>query len=140
MIQIKVLAVGKENEGWLKSAIEEYQKRLKPQLALFFVFLKNDRQLLSALEKEKGCIALDPQGKQMVSEEFAEWAARQWEQGGSRLTFVIGGAEGLPEKVKRECLMISLSPMTFTHQLARLLLVEQLYRSLAILSNLPYHK
>lgn len=141
MYRIKVLTVGKTKEAWLDQGIEEYITRLKKILHFEWILAKNDAQLEQFLEKETTYICLDPRGKSLTSEKFSELFIKQLEKEGSRLSFVIGGAEGLSEKMKkRASLLISLSPLTFTHQLTRLILVEQIYRALEIDRGSPYHK
>lgn len=141
MYKIKVYSVGKTKEDWLQKAIEEYAGRLKSSLQFEWILAKNDEQLHQFLEKESSFICLDPQGKQLTSEEFSEDLIRWLQDCGSRLSFVIGGAEGIPAAIKTKARgMISLSRMTFTHQIARLILVEQIYRALEIDKGTAYHK
>lgn len=140
MIKIRILSIGKTKESWLEEALDEYVKRLKPTLQIEFAFAKNDAQLLEWLAKETRAIALDPQGKLLTSEAFSAFLYDQIEAGGARLAFVIGGPDGLPPSLRQNALLLSLSPLTFTHQLARLVLVEQLYRAVEIAKGSPYHK
>jgi 23S rRNA (pseudouridine1915-N3)-methyltransferase len=137
MIKIKVLSIGKTKETWLQEALSEYEKRLTPLGSIEWILAKNDVQLEEFSKKEPKYIALDPQGKSMTSEKFAAW----FSQAGSRITFVIGGAEGLTPTLKANAsLLWSLSPLTFTHQLTRLILLEQLYRAYEINRGGSYHK
>jgi 23S rRNA (pseudouridine1915-N3)-methyltransferase len=106
---------------------------------------KNDDELIKGIEADESknhkVVLLDPIGKMCTSEVFADDMYRWLEEGGSRLTFVIGGAEGLPMEVrngKRD--LLSLGMMTFTHQFARILLVEQVYRASEIKKGSNYHK
>ena len=85
-------------------------------------------------------IALDPLGKTCTSEEFCELLFAAIERGGSRLSFIIGGAEGLPKEVRADAKLVSLSRLTFTHQMARLVLAEQIYRATEIRKGSGYHK
>lgn len=139
MLKLKLISVGKTKEEWLDAAIDEYTKRLKPVMAIEFLWVKNDEQLIAAVEKESGVVCLDAAGKQMTSEQFANFIGKSFEDNGSRLTLVIGGAEGLPPKLKNYPL-ISLSLMTMTHQIVRLVLMEQMYRAFEILKGSKYHK
>lgn len=139
MLKVKILSVGKTKESWLEDALEEYVKRLSPVLQIETQWVKNDEQLLAVCENEQ-VIALDPLGKTFDSPEFAKFIQQQFEVQGSRLTFVIGGPEGLPPLLKKSAKLISLSKLTFTHQIARLVLVEQIYRALEIAKGTPYHK
>jgi 23S rRNA (pseudouridine1915-N3)-methyltransferase len=140
MIKIRIFGVGKTKEAWLETALEEYLKRLKPSFQIEFHYAKNDVQLLDWLEKEPKVIALDPAGKSLTSEQFSSFLYEQIEAGGSRLTIIIGGPEGLPQVIRQQAQLLSLSPLTFTHQLARLVLIEQLYRAAEIAKGSPYHK
>jgi len=140
MLKLKIISVGKTKEEWLDSAIQEYVKRLKPTLTCEFVWTKNSEQLLQLAEKEPLCVSLDPNGALMNSEQFAHFVQNQFEKGGSRLTLIIGGAEGLPTKLKQSTSLISLSPLTLTHQLTRLVLMEQIYRAFEIIKGTKYHK
>lgn len=140
MLKIKIFSIGKTREKWLEDAIEEYTIRLKPILTCEWILAKNDSDLTQLVTKENRVICLDPKGKLMTSEEFAAFVQTNVEEGGSRLSFVIGGADGLPDSLKKNHPLLSLSPLTFTHQLTRLILIEQLYRSFEILKGSPYHK
>lgn len=141
MLKIKVYSVGKTKEVWLQEALGEYERRLKAILTIEWILAKNDEQLKQFLEKEENFICLDPQGKHYSSEEFASFIAQAFRQGGSRVNLVIGGAEGLPSEVKaRAKSLLSLSRMTFTHQITRLVLIEQIYRAFEIEKGSSYHK
>ncbi len=141
MYRIKVYSIGKTKEDWLQRAIEEYAERLQSSLHFEWILAKNDAQLHQFLEKENNFICLDLQGKQLTSEEFSRNLIKWLQDCGSRLSFVIGGAEGISAAIKsRTRGMISLSKMTFTHQIARLILVEQIYRALEIDKGTAYHK
>ncbi len=140
MLKIKILGVGKTKEPWLENAIAIYLQRLKNQVQIEFVFVKDDLQLTAALAKEPAIVCLDSTGKLMTSEQFSSFTMKKLEEGGSRLTFVIGGAEGLPLEIKNIYPLISLSKLTFTHQMIRLMLIEQIYRAFEIIKGSPYHK
>lgn len=140
MYKIKVLTIGKIKEEWLDQALNEYYKRLKTQADVEFCLAKNDEQLLSWIDKESRVICLDAEGKMLNSEAFSHFLLSQLEAGGSRLTFVIGGADGLPRTLKEKYPLVSFSKLTFTHQLVRLILVEQIYRALEIAKGSKYHK
>lgn len=140
MYRIRILSVGKTKEEWLEAAIAEYLKRLQQVATITFVWAKNDAQLLALAEKEENLICLDASGRMMDSVQFSSFLTKELEMRGARLTFVIGGAEGLPPSLKKEHPLISLSPMTFTHQMVRLLLIEQIYRAIEIDKGSHYHK
>ncbi len=137
---MKIISVGKSKEAWLREALAEYQKRMKALLSLEFVWVQDDKQLVSAVEKERFCIFLEVEGKQMTSEEFSLFLRQCREYSGDRVSFVIGGVDGLPAELKGKGEQISLSKMTFTHQMARLILTEQIYRAFMIERGSPYHK
>lgn len=140
MPKVKIISVGKNKEMWLEEAFSEYSKRLRPTLQIECLWLSEDSQLPAAAAKEKNVIGLDASGKSMDSEQFAAHFQQQLEQGGARLTYVIGGADGLSEEMKRSYPLISLSPLTFTHQMVRLILIEQIYRATEIAKGSKYHK
>lgn len=139
MLKVKILTIGKSKEAWLDEALEEFYKRLRTQLQFEWVFAKDDAQLIQSCEKEGLVIAMDPLGKQLDSVEFSKYFLEKMETNGARLAFVIGGPEGLPKEL-RKGEMLSFSRMTFTHQIVRIVLVEQIYRALEIARGSPYHK
>ncbi|MBS0648374.1 MAG: 23S rRNA (pseudouridine(1915)-N(3))-methyltransferase RlmH [Verrucomicrobia bacterium] len=141
MIKIKILTIGKSKENWLQEALAEYEKRLRPFCTFEWILAKNDVQLEEFSKKEGKFIALDPQGKSMTSEKFAAWLSKAAINYHSRLAFVIGGAEGLSPALKAQSSFLwSLSPLTFTHQITRLILLEQIYRAYEINRGSDYHK
>jgi 23S rRNA (pseudouridine1915-N3)-methyltransferase len=141
MMIIKILSVGKAKEHWIEEGFADYQKRLSPRLFLQLILARNDEQLLSLIQKESSMvIGLDPQGESLTSEQFSHRLYQYLEKGGARLSFVIGGADGLPAPLKAQLPLLSLSPLTFPHQLARLILAEQIYRAVEIRKNSPYHR
>lgn len=141
MFKISIYSPGKNQEAWLQEALHTYEKRLTPYVEIQWHFPKDDSQLETLLAKLAHYMALDPQGLTMTSEQFSQFLMKEGEKCGSRLHFVIGGAEGLtPQTRSRASRLISLSPLTFTHQIARLILIEQLYRAFTIYHRLPYHK
>lgn len=139
MIKLKILSVGKTKEKWLDDACEEYLKRLKPFIQVELAWAKDTPHLIEWVKKEPSYIGLDPAGQLLDSPGFAQFMVSQWEKAGSRLALVIGGAEGLPAELKQASL-ISLSPLTFTHQITRLVLIEQIYRAVEISKGSHYHK
>lgn len=139
MLKLKIISVGKTKEEWLETAIQEYVKRLSKTLKLEFAFVKDDDQLVQAVSKEPLVICLDPDGVQLTSEQFSSWMTDRFQEGGSRLAFAIGGPFGLPSALKH-LRKLSLSPLTLTHQIVRLVLVEQVYRALEIARGSSYHK
>ena len=170
-MEIKIRIVGRKNgsEKWLEDAYAMYETRLRPStLDVSTIWHKNDNDLSKNVmaDNEKGhmVVLLDPTGKVRTSEEFSV-AIYDWlDVGGSRLSFVIGGAEGLPAELKygggggggggggnsggsgkggkgnTDFQLFSLSSLTFTHQFARTLLMEQIYRASEIKKGSGYHK
>jgi 23S rRNA (pseudouridine1915-N3)-methyltransferase len=136
MLKLKILSIGKTKEEWLESALNEYIKRLKPTLSI----AKSDGDLIFLTEKEPLFVCLDPKGQKMDSETFAHYIQNKFIEGGSKLSIVIGGPEGLPEKLKTHKNLISFSDLTMTHQMVRLLLIEQIYRAFEIIKGSKYHK
>lgn len=139
MLKVKILSIGKTKESWLEEALQEYLKRLSPVLTIEFILLKTNQQLELQAAKENPIICLDPLGKMATSEEFATLLMQTLEKGGSKVAFVIGGPEGLPPSLKSKP-SLSFSKMTFTHQICRLILVEQIYRAVEMQKGTKYHK
>lgn len=132
MPPINIYTVGRAKESWLQTALAEYEKRL-PFVVRWHLF-KDDATLM--VKVPATYVALDPMGTAHTSESFANWFTKSYPR-----HFVIGGAEGLTEPLRRNAqTLISLSPLTFTHQLTRLILLEQLYRATQIEKNTSYHK
>jgi 23S rRNA (pseudouridine1915-N3)-methyltransferase len=140
MYHLRIISIGKTKEPWLDDACNEYIKRLSHRMSVDFIWLKTDQQLTSALAKENNVVCLDPVGKEMNSEKFAKFVEKSFEKGGTHLTIAIGGPEGLPSEVRATYPLISLSQLTMTHQIVRIVLMEQLYRAMEILAGSPYHK
>lgn len=131
--------VGRSKEAWIDSGVEEFTKRLSSTLQLTTEWVKDDQALIQQAQKEGKVICLDPEGKMMDSTTFSKALSKWLEEGGARLTFVIGASDGLPASL-RSYPLISFSSMTFTHQMCRLILAEQIYRSTEIWRGSPYHK
>lgn len=159
-MKIRIIAVGKIKEEYLKIGINEYLKRIKPYTQIEIIEL-NDSPIFDSMKSgdiEKAklqegelilknikpsdyVITLDLNKKEYDSVEFATFIKKSLEIGGSQITFVIGGSYGLSDSVKnRANSSVSLSKMTFLHQMTRLILLEQIYRSYKILNNETYHK
>ena len=137
----RVLAVGKVRRGWIQEGIDLYRKRL-PGLEVIELRDSSPQKeadaIQAALRSDERLIALMEEGDTLASIPFARRLERY---GNERLAFVIGGADGLTAELKaRASWRLSLSPMTFPHELARLMLIEQLFRAQAILQGSPYHR
>jgi 23S rRNA (pseudouridine1915-N3)-methyltransferase len=140
MHKIKILTIGKTKEAWLDEALAEYRKRLKAIAEIEIVLAKDDAALVRAAKQEVTVVCLDVNGKMMDSVAFSQFLMKTLDEGGARLTIVIGGAEGLPGELREGYPLVSLSQMTFTHQCVRLILVEQIYRAFEIAKGSGYHK
>ena len=137
MFKVKIIAIGRSKEAWLSAALAEYEKRLKGRLGIEWLLAEDNGALAAYCRKEPLLIALDIKGDLISSEAFSE----KWMRLGTRAAFAIGGPDGLSADIlKLAHWRWSLSPLTFTNQMARLLLVEQLYRALEIERGSPYHK
>jgi 23S rRNA (pseudouridine1915-N3)-methyltransferase len=139
--RIRILAVGKVRKGWVQEGVALYLKRL-PGLEVVELRdggMAREAELIGAvLRPEEQLVVLTEEGQTFPSTAFAQ---RLEGSGSERLAFVIGGADGLDPALKaRARWRLSLSPMTFPHELARLLLLEQLYRALSIQQGGPYHR
>lgn len=139
--KIKLIAVGKIKKGWIRDGLEVYLKRL-PELEVVEIKdstpEKEGTQILSMVKGSDRLIALTETGKTYASTQFADWLSQA---DSNSLVFVIGSAEGLSRELQRAAAQrLSLSPMTFPHEVARLLLVEQLYRAKTIFQGSSYHK
>jgi len=139
--RIRILAVGKVRKGWLSEGVGLYLKRL-PGLEVVELrdagMAREAAAIRAALRPEEGLVALSEEGQSFSS---AALARRLEGSGSQRLAFVIGGADGLDPALRREASWrLSLSALTFPHELARLLLLEQLYRALSIQQGGPYHR
>lgn len=155
-MKIKIIALGKIKEKFLKDGIDEFLKRLTPYAALEIIELspveirnnqvekaldEEGEKILSLIKEDSYVITLEIQGKELSSENFAHKINEITISGKSELVFVIGSSCGLsPIVSKRADFKLSLSKMTFLHQFARLLLVEQIYRAFKILKGETYHK
>lgn len=141
MFRFTIITIGKNKEKWLQEALLEYEKRLKGQAVFNWLFLKNEEALTKAALKEKSFILLDLDGKEFESQSFAFKLNQLLEIEKCQLVFVIGGDRGSPDSLKEKAhLKLKLSKLTFTHQICRLILVEQIYRALEILKGGSYHK
>lgn len=139
--RIRILAVGKVRKSWVQEGVALYLKRL-PGLVVTELrdstMAKEAEVIAAALRPDERLVLLTEEGTTYNSVAFAQQLR---DSGSARLAFVIGGAEGLDPALKaRANWRLSLSPMTFPHELARLLLLEQLYRASSILQGGPYHK
>lgn len=153
------LTIGKIKEKWMRQGIDEYIKRLSPMAKVEIlspdeekmpenpspamkekVMEKEGDKLLKYLRDEDFLILLDLKGKPITSEGLADLLQQKMVSGTSHFFFMIGGPYGNGENIrKRADVKISISVMTFTHQMARLILAEQVYRAMKIIRHEPYH-
>lgn len=156
-MKIKIIALGKIKEKFLKDGIDEFTKRLTPYTSFEVTELipteirdenliqktleEEGKKILSLIKDSSYVITMEIQGKQFSSEEFASKINEISISGTSELVFIIGSSHGLsPEVSKRADCKMSISKMTFLHQFARLILIEQIYRAFKIINGEKYHK
>jgi len=159
-MKIKIYAIGKLKEEYLKIGIQEYVKRLTPYCQVEILELPDEPvkenpstseieivknkecdRVIKLLKNNEYLIALDLVKNQPTSVEFASILKNKFVEGGSNISFVIGGSYGLSEAIKtRANYSLCLSNMTFLHQMTRLILLEQIYRAFKINNNEVYHK
>ena len=159
MANITLITVGTLKENYLKDAVAEYKKRLSQYARVDEINLKEERivneddasevrralesegeRILAAIPKGSGKIALCVEGKQYDSVALAGLIGRMADESG-KITLIIGSSHGLADKVKKDCdVRLSVSALTFPHQLMRVVLYEALYRSFTILAGKKYHK
>ena len=159
-MKISIICVGKIKEKYLNMAIDEYTKRLSKYCKLQIIEVQDEKtdenasdamndivkckegeRILKNIKDDAYVITLEILGKMITSVELAEHIEQLGVNGKSNITFVIGGSLGLSDEVsKRADYKLSFSKMTLPHQLMRVILLEQIYRSYRIISNEPYHK
>jgi 23S rRNA (pseudouridine1915-N3)-methyltransferase len=158
-MKITIIQIGKTKHDFFKEAEQEYLKRLHPYTKIEIITLKESvlpaggalsgreivkekeaLEILKNLPQKSFLIALDEKGKSMTSLKFAEFLRQKKDFGQADVTFIIGGPYGLSPKVLEKAqLKLSFSEFTFTHEMIRVLLVEQLYRAFTILQGKTYH-
>jgi len=139
-MQYRVVAVGRMKDAALRAACDEYLDRLRHYTRVEEREVKDEARLLGAVPDGSRLVALAEQGESWTSGQLAEWTSR-WEREGRDVTIVLGGADGLPEPVLTHAERLwSLSRLTFPHELARVILYEQLYRAYTIRRGEPYHR
>jgi len=155
-MQIDLIAVGKRMPAWIETAVKEYSKRLPKNIQFKIVEIapalrgknnnveyykkKEQENIELALNPKAIIIALDERGESMSSEKLAN-QLQAWNDEQQHISIIIGGADGLADEIKKNANHIwALSRMTMPHGLARVMLVEQIYRAWAIIQSHPYHR
>jgi 23S rRNA (pseudouridine1915-N3)-methyltransferase len=139
-VKIVVLAVGKLRDRHVAALCDDYLARVRRHLPVEVSEPEDDAALVRRWPASGDVVALEPGGVSWTTEELAAQIERRMTHGARTLTFVVGGADGIPAAlVKRASLRLSLSAMTLPHRLARLVLCEQIYRALTIIRGEPYH-
>ena len=146
-MKINLVTIGKLKEKFLVEGVEEYLRRIKNfakvdvrEISECRTVDEEGRKLLAQVPRESFLIVLDVAGVEFSSEQLAEKISALTLRGVSDITFLIGGAFGLSDEVRKAAnFRLSLSQMTFTHQMARLIIVEQIYRAFKINRGEPYH-
>ena len=158
-MKIKLIAIGKVKEPYLINGIDEYKTRLLPYVNIEIIEEKDEAvnddspssieraknieasRVLKLIKDRDYVINLDMNKKELDSIEFSSYLDKKFMEGGSNITFVIGGSYGLGDELKKRANdSISLSKMTFLHQMTRLILLEQIYRAFKIKNHEVYHK
>lgn len=156
-MRIRILWVGKTKNRLIGALAADYLDRICRMVPCDVVEVRDpakgrvlrredaisaeEAELTSSLAAVGKLVALDERGREFTSAEFSRWLEKEQNQGTKVIDFVIGGVEGLSPKILQKAhLSLSLGRMTWTHEMCRVLLLEQIYRSLGILRNLPYHK
>jgi 23S rRNA (pseudouridine1915-N3)-methyltransferase len=154
-VRVSVIAVGTRMPAWVRSACDEYLRRLRGALRITLTEIepglrsrsgaaraiaKEGERLLGAVRPGNHLIVLDERGTQLSTRQLAAWLKERM-AGGEDLAFLVGGPDGLSQEVRlRGQLTLSLSRLTLPHALVRVVLLEQLYRAHCILVNHPYHR
>ena len=159
-MKISIVCVGRLKEKYWTAAVDEYSKRLGKYIKLDITELPDEKapesmsvaqerqvkekegeRILKAIKDDAFVVTLEIEGKQLTSVELAGFISEKMTRGVSHIAFVIGGSLGLSDEViKKSDYHLSFSKMTFPHQLMRVILLEQIYRSFRIRNNEPYHK
>jgi 23S rRNA (pseudouridine1915-N3)-methyltransferase len=142
-MRLRLLMLGKTRRPELRAIFDDYLKRISRSAPVEVNEVRDAATAIKRLDADRAATAilLDAVGKSQDSESLARWLAEQRDRGTREIIFLCGDADGFPESLrKRVSQKLSLSPMTYSHELARVMLAEQLYRAFAILSGSPYPK
>ncbi len=140
-MKLKVAWIGKTKQAAIQSLTSEYLKRLVRYVAVDSVELPSESSLLKQLDKSRATLVLlDARGRQLSSEQLAGFLKKHQDRGTPALLFAVGGPDGFSDAARqRASFQLSLGKMTLPHELARVVLLEQLYRGFTILKGHPYH-
>ncbi len=139
-MRYRVVAVGRMKDAALRAAHDEYLGRLRHYAKVEELEVKDEARVLEAIPEDARLVALTRRGEEWTSAQLAEWTGR-WEMDGRDVAFAIGGADALPDAVLRKADRLwSLSRLTLPHELARVVLYEQVYRAYTIRRGEPYHR
>jgi 23S rRNA (pseudouridine1915-N3)-methyltransferase len=151
-LKIRVVWVGKNRDPWVKEVVAEYAGRIRRYAPLELSEARDEKGAEAEEMRRRECerleklvppgatlLLLDERGEQMDSPDLAAYIGKQRDSGTGELVFAIGGAYGFSEEFRRRGRLLALSKMTFTHQMVRVFLLEQIYRAFTILNNEPYH-
>ncbi len=142
-MRFRLLMLGKTRRPELRAILEDYVKRIGRYSPIEINEVRDAEAVLKRLDSDRAAttLLLDAGGQPQDSATLARWLAEQRDRGTREIIFICGDADGFPDALrKRVTQKLSLSPMTYSHELARVMLVEQLYRAFAILSGSPYPK
>jgi 23S rRNA (pseudouridine1915-N3)-methyltransferase len=142
-VKIRLLMLGKTRRLEIRAVLDDYVKRISRQSPIEITEVRDVAAALKRLEADRAAtvVLLDAAGKSLDSEAFAKWIAEQRDRGTREVIFLCGDADGFPDLLRQRAQQkLSLGAMTFSHELARVMLAEQIYRAFAILSGSPYPK
>ncbi len=151
-MKIRVLWVGKSREEWVKDSVAEYSGRIRRYTSLELFEVRDEKGAAAEEMRHRECerlekhippnarvVMLDERGEQMDSRIFSSFISKERDSGCGEMVFIIGGAYGFSEEFRKRGKLLSLSKMTFTHQMIRVFLLEQIYRAFTIINGEPYH-
>ena len=142
-MRMQLLMIGKTRRPEMRAIIDDYVNRIRRSCAIEILEVRDAEAALKKLEADRAATAilLDADGRSFDSNAFAKWLGELRDRGTRQVIFICGNADGFPESLReRVSQRISLSAMTLSHELARVVLAEQIYRAFAILSGSPYPK
>lgn len=139
-MKVKVLFTGKTTDLWIRQGVEVYAGRIRHYVPFELIELRDDNQILKSVRNSDHLVLLDEHGETFSSLDWARNLEQKTAHLPKDMVFVIGGPYGFPAEVRARCdESLSLSRMTFSHQLVRLVFLEQLYRAFTIIKGEPYH-